>query len=243
MDKSLVLVHGLYVDRNASASGSTREIGMGRQKAFAERGEALGVRNYEWVDGRRKRLANRLLRLVRGTAPAMDAVEIVELDETVFRTGLDDPAAAADWETMAGCAEHGLDAERSFLLLGAPRILLAGAETGQRVLWFGNGLESLGAAEFVAHYTGNHGPLVASHAELIGLHRYRQVPAERESLSILLRERGLGLAAPPAVFAELVAGRPPLDRASRRVRREVQREIANDEKRHIDFGRSMLLLT
>ena len=97
-------------------------------------------------------------------------------------------------------------------------------------------------AQFVAHYTGHHGPLVARHARVLGLRRYRQVPGEKGGLCEQLRELGLGCGEAPAVFAELYAGAPPMDPASLRARRDATREIKQDEKRHIDFGRSMLLL-
>ena len=112
----------------------------------------------------------------------------------------------------------------------------------QRVLWFGNGLAHLSEAEFIDHYTGRHGPLVAGHAEALGLRRYRQVPAERGGLREPLRDLGLGKAASPAVFAELEMGRPSLSRGGLRAWRAATREISADEKHHIDFSRSMLLL-
>ena len=108
---------------------------------------------------------------------------------------------------------------------------------------FGNGLDQLSRAEFIAHYTTRHGPLVAGYAPVIGLRSYRQVPAEQEELCDALRELGLGRAPSPAVFAELTMGAPPFSLSAIRARRTATREIKVDEKRHIGFGRSMLLLT
>jgi hypothetical protein len=127
--------------------------------------------------------------------------------------------------------------------MGAPRQLLEGPPNGQRVLWFGYGSSQLGQAAFVAHYTAHHGPLVAGHAPLLGLRRYRHVPNEQGALCDSLRRLGLGHGAAPAVFAELFIGRPPLDVTSLRAQPTALREIRIDEKRHIDFRRSMLLLT
>ncbi len=76
----------------------------------------------------------------------------------------------------------------------------------------------------------------------------REVPARvptqhpRRLSADSLRELGLGQATPPAVFAELYTGRPPLDPRSLRAQRSALKEIRIDEQRHIDFGRSMLLL-
>ena len=88
----------------------------------------------------------------------------------------------------------------------------------------------------------HHGPLVASYAQPLGLRRYWQVPNERDELCDCLRGLGLGQAAAPPVFAELVMGTPPINPASLRLRRIANRAIVADEKRHIDFSQSMLLL-
>ena len=213
-----------------------------RTKAIAVHGENLGVRHYEWVEGKGKLLANSFLRLARGTAQPVDAVEIIELDEEAIRNSLIDKSVRAGWKKMLSCAPYGFDPKRSFILIGKLRQLVSGPMTGQRVLWFGCGLGQLSEAEFVAHYTGHHGPLVAENAHPLGIRRYRQVVSEQESLCESLRELGLGQAIPPPVFAELVMGKPPFNLACFQSRRVAKREIKADEKRHIDFPRSMLLL-
>jgi hypothetical protein len=238
----LVLIQGLFTLSEADASVTGVSAQEHRERAFAEHGETLGVIDYEWVSGRGKAVANRLLRLARRTAPAVDAVEIIELDEASFRASLVNKSAQQRWREIASCEPYGLDAARSFILIGSPIQLLEGCARGQRVLWFGRGLGHLSDAEFVAHYTGHHGPLVAGHARPLGLRWYRQVPGEEAELCAVLRGLGLGQANAPAVFAELIAGAPPLSIASLRERRRANREIATDEKRHIDFPRSMLLL-
>ena len=242
MPSDLILVHGLFRLADASARRDSGADRARRSEAFAEYGAALGVRDYDWVDGSKKAMANRLLRLARGTAPAVDAVEIVGLDAASFRASLLEDSTRAQWREMASCTPDGFDATRSFVLIGAPLQLLEGAASGQRVIWFGRGLAELSEAEFVAHYTGRHGPLVAGYAKYLGLRRYRQVPAGAAALCETLRELGLGQANAPAVFAELVVGPPRLTLASLRARRRATREIKIDEQRHIDFQRSMLLL-
>ena len=234
-DTRLTLVHGLF----AAGEEETRDR---RARAFAKYGEALGVRHYEWVEGRGKKLENRLLRLVRGTARAVEAVEVIELDEAAVRATLEKQSTRARWQDMAACDPYGLDPARAFILAGAPRLLLDGPPDGQRVLWFGRGLSHLSEAEFIAHYTGNHGPLVAGNATLLGMRRYQQVPSEQHGLCGTLRELGMGRGEAPGVFAELIGGKPPFNLASLRARRAAMREIGQDEKRHIDFSCSMLLL-
>ncbi len=239
---SLLLVQGLYFANGAGRGRSAPEVRALREEAFAASGDTLGIRHYEWVDGRGKTLANRLLRLARGTAPAVDAVELIELEEARLRAALAAAPARALWQQVAACAPCGLDVARSFVLMGAPRQVLNGPAGGQRLLWFGRGLGHLSEAEFIGHYTGRHGTLVASYAPQMGLRRYRQVPSEQDALCDELRQLGLGRAAPPAVFAELVMGPPPFKLASLRMSRAGAREIKADEQRHIDFKRSMLLL-
>lgn len=238
----LVLVHGLFVCAEAEKPGDVRSAGARRETMFAEHGDELGVRDYEWVEGRGKPLANHLLRRARGTLPAVDAVEIIELDEAAVRASLADASMRALWQKVASCSPYGFDAARSFILLGAPRPLVEGPASGRRVLWFGRGMSELSEAEFVDHYTGHHGPLVAGYAQALGLRRYRQVPAEQTALCDSLRELGLGSAEAPAVFAELVMATPPLKLAGLRAWRSATRAVSADEKRHIDFSRSMLLL-
>jgi len=240
MHKSnLILIQGLFASTEAEAPLSA---GARRASAFGAHSDVLGVRDYEWVDGHGKALANRGLRIARGTALAVDAMEIIELDEATFRTSLVEDVTRALWREIASCTPNEFDTSSSFTLIGAPLQLLEGPARGQRVLWFGHGLSQLSKAEFVAHYTGHHGPLVAGHAALLGLRRYRQVPNEEEILCDALHELGFGQANAPAVFAELYMGLPSLNPARLLARRSATREIQIDENCHIDFPRSMLLL-
>jgi EthD domain len=233
----LILVHGVYYQKDA---GETDGVRARREDAFATYGRELGVRDYEWVSGRSKVLANRLLRMARGTAPAVDAIEIIELEEDAMQASL--ASKSRLWRSVAAGTPYGLDAARSFILLGSPRKLLEGTKKGQRILWFGRGLSPLSESEFIAHYTGHHGPLVAQHAHHLGIRHYRQIPNEHTATSDSLRQLGMGRASPPAVFAELWVGTPPLTLSSLGEASTASREIAVDEKRHIDFGHSMLLL-
>lgn len=241
MESDLILIHGLFCSAGTKFSDVTSRA-YSRAEAVAAHGEAVGVRHYEWIDGGKKSLANRLLRLARGTARAVDALEILELDPEALRVSLADQTIRDFWRKMASCEVYGFDSERSFILIGRQRQLLSGARDGQRVLWFGNGISKLSEAEFVAHYTGRHGPLVAENAQSLGVCWYRQVASEQNALCDSLRALGLGQASPPAVFAELAMGSPRLDLTSLRARRLATRAIKADEKRHIDFSRSMLLL-
>jgi hypothetical protein len=237
-----VLVQGLY-SQEGNASGRFNAVGARRWQGFTEHAEALGVVSYEWLDGRGRGLANRLLRRMRGTAHPVDAVEVIAINEAALHESLASEAGRARWQEVAGCASGGFDTARSFILMGQPIRLLEGESSGQKVLWFGNGLDHLSQAEFVKHYTTRHGPLVAGHAPAIGLHSYLQVPAEQGELCDALREQGLGQAIPPAVFARLIVGAPTLSFSMLRARRAANREIEADERRHIDFATSMLLLS
>lgn len=237
-----VLVQGLYKLEGAPA-GRLHEVRERRRRAFSEHADCLGAASYEWLDGRGRGLANRLLRRMRGTAQPVDAVEVFAINEAILRESLASEAGRLRWREVAGCSSGGFDPARSFILMGQPIRLLEGASSGQKVLWFGNGLGHLSQAEFVEHYTTRHGPLVAGHAEAIGLRSYLQVPAQQSELCDSLRELGLGQSKPPAVFAQLIVGAPPLSLSAFRIRRAANREIEADEQRHIDFASSMLLLS
>lgn len=237
MEANLILVHGLFARDKAIAPDNTA-----RARAIAEHGKSLGVGNYEWVSGRNKRLANYFLRRARGTAPAVDAVEIIELNEAKVRVSLTDDSARSQWQQILSCEAYGLDRARSFILMGAAQQQVEGPAKGQRLLWFGRGLAELTETEFIEHYTGHHGPLVASYAKLQGLRRYAQVASEQNALCDSLRKLGLGQALAPPVFGELFMSIPPIGLSSLRMRRIASKEIEADEKRHIDFSRSMLLL-
>jgi hypothetical protein len=237
-----VLVQGLY-SLEETASRRSSDVRTQRRRAFTEHAEALGAVSYEWLDGRGRGLANRLLRRMRGTAHPVDAVEVIGINEAALCRSLANEAGRARWQEIAGCASGGFDTARSFILMGRPIRLLEGESSGQKVLWFGNGLDHLSQAEFVNHYTTRHGPLVAGHAQAIGLRSYLQIPAEQNELCNSLRELGLGQAMPPAVFAQLIVGAPPLSLSMLRARRAANREIEADERRHIDFATSMLLLS
>ena len=238
----LVLVHGLFLDADARDDATLSDTGAQRRQRYMEHAGEIGIASCEWFDGSRRTMANRMVRRARGTARAVDAVEVLALDEGALEDSLATEHGRRLWRVAASCSDSGFDEEQSFVLLGAPRHLLDGPDAGFRVLWFGNGLAQLSREEFVRHYTQRHGPLVAGHARAIGLRRYRQVPDERHSLCEALRECGLGRAPAPAVFAELVMGAPSPWLTLTGARRKANREIAADEKRHIDFPRSMLLL-
>lgn len=239
----VVLVHGIFSSPENGLDRKTRHrISKARRDAFEKHAGSLGVRSYQWLDGCDKPLANKMLARMRGTAPTIDAVEIIALHGKSVDAALACKAGRSLWQEAAAREANALDPNRSFILAGSTRQLLEGSEGGQRLIWFGNGLSQLSREEFIAHYTGRHGPLVAGYAELMGLRRYRQVPDEQQPLCATLRELGLGQASPPAVFAELVMGRPSIRLSSLRAYRAATREIKDDEKRHIDFGRSMLLL-
>ena len=238
----LVLVHGLVADRRAGPRRDPQEARARRAAAVAAHGDALGVRAHTLHDGRRRVVANLVTRTARGTARAPDAVEVTEFDEAAVRAALADPSGRARLEAMAGCEAAGFDPARSFVLAGAPRRLVEGTGDGQRVLWFGYGSGHRGQAEFIEHYTHHHGTLVARHAHLLGLRSYLQVPQEQPGLCASLHALGLGVAPAPPVFAALVIGRTPLDPARWGARRSAVREIRADERQHIDFRRSMLLL-
>ena len=235
-------MQGLYKLEGAAAS-RLNDLREQRRQAFSEHADYLGAVSYEWLDGRGRGLANRLLRRVRGTARPVNAVEVFAISEAALRESLASEAGRLRWREVAGCSSGGFDTARSFILMGRPIRLLEGENSGQKVLWFGNGLGHLSQAEFVRHYTTCHGPLVAGHAEAIGLRSYLQVPAQHSELCDSLRELGLGQSKPPAVFAQLIVGAPPLSLSMFRTRRAANREIEADEQRHIDFASSMLLLS
>ena len=241
-DLNLILIHGLFGSRETILSGGMSCACANRSKAVADHGEAVGVRHYECIESSKKAIANRLLRIARGTSRAVDAVEIIELDEEALRFSLAEDSAREYCKTMLSCPPYGFDPKRSFFVMGNERQLVSGPGIGQRVLWFGHGISQLSEAEFVAHYTGHHGPLVAENAESLGVRRYRQVASERGDLCESLCQLGLGQADPPPVFAELVMSKPALNIAALRARQVATGKIKADEKRHIDFHRSMLLL-
>lgn len=235
-EETLVLVQGL------DTKGATSDFRARRARAVAQQGEGLGVRSYECVVAGDRSVANRVLRLARGTARAVDAAEIFEIDAVPFRAALGTDAGREGWQHMASCAADSLDVAACFTLLGTPRRLIEGGRGGQRVLWFGRGQAHLSEAEFAAHYTLKHGPLVTGFAPLIGLQRYTQVVGEESELCLALRTLGLGRAPAPPVFAELVLTLPKLGLGDLPERRRATRAIAADERRHVDFARSMLLL-
>lgn len=241
-EPTLILIHGLFSSRETIFSGGISRACLKRSKAVADHGEAVGIRHYECVESRKKIIANRLLRIARGTSRPVDVVELIELDEEALRISLVEESSRKYWQTMLSCSPYGFDPERSFVLMGNVRPLVSGPGIGQRVLWFGHGISRLSQAEFVAHYTGRHGPLVVENAESLGVRRYRQVVSERDDFCESLCELGLGLADPPPVFAELVMSKPALNKAALRARHLATAKIKADEKRHIDFHRSMLLL-
>lgn len=241
-ESTFFLVQGLFLPSAEKSSRHLTNAMKERATAIEEHGDALGVLGYEQISGANREMANRFLRLARGTAQAVDAVEVFEVDKKRLRRSLTKKSGRDDWQAMACCAGYGFDASRCFILMGRLRLLVDGPVTGQRVLWFGRGLHSLSDDEFIEHYTGHHGPLVARNAEVLGIRRYQQVANDEDELCDPLRELGLGQAQPPPVFAELAMGAPPLNLKSLRARRSATQAIKTDEKRHIDFPASMLLL-
>lgn len=237
-EDTLILVHGIHTQ------GDRKGFRARRAHAVAAFGPALGVRSYECVAASDKPVANYLLRKMRGTAPAVDAAEVFELDAKAFASALATEAGQSGWREMASCRADGLNPDACFTLLGAPRKVLTGTGAGMRLWWFGRGQAKLSDAQFAAHYTLQHGPLVASYAAVIGLQRYTQVAAEEQALTQALQAVGLGKGAAPVVFAELVMKAPVFSSLNQlSERRRANHAISRDEQRHIDFARSMLLFT
>jgi len=187
-------------------------------------------------------MANRLLQRARGTAPTVDLVEIMSVDEQRLRDSLASESGCAQWQEFCRSGSGLIDTARSFIVLGSPRQLVQGNNQGQRLLWFGNGLDQLSRSEFIDHYTRRHGPLVAGYAQCMGLRSYFQVPDEQQELCESLRNLGMGRGPSPAAVAELRMGMPPLTVAAMRERRIANAAIKADEKRHINFAKSMLFL-
>ena len=241
-DAGLVLIRGLYWADQSKAADAV----PARERWFSGiAGEAasLGVNSYTIRDDRGRGMANRFLQRSRGTAPAMNLVEIMAIDEQHLRDSLTTDRGCAQWRKFCRDGSGQWNMDKSFILMGRPRQLLKGKGRGQRLLWFGNGVDELSRSEFIEHYTTRHGPLVAGFAHAIGLRSYHQVPDEQQVLCDRLRELGMGSGSPPAVFAQLKMDMPPMTLSAIRERRVANTAIKADEKRHICFEKSMLLLT
>lgn len=241
-DSGLVLIRGLYrADKsNAANAVPTRESWF---QGITGEASGLGVNSYTILDDRGRAMPNRFLQRLRGTAPAVNLVEIMSIDEQRLRDSLATDSGCAQWRKFCGDGCEQWDMDKSFILMGRPRQLLKGNGRGQRLLWFGNGLDELSRSQFIDHYTSGHGPLVAGFAHAIGLRSYHQVPDEQQELCDRLRDLGMGSGSSPAVFAQLKMGMPPMTLSAIRERRVANTAIKADEKRHICFEKSMLLLT
>lgn len=236
------LIHGLFAAEHTAGSACL-DARLKRSSDFSRHADGLGLSSYQWLDGGDRKMANRFLRRLRGTACPVDAVEVMVFKEAELQKSLGSDAGRDCWQKVAGLQLTDFDMTRSFVLMGQPLRLLEGEGGRQKILWFGNGLEHLSQAEFIEHYTTGHGPLVTRHATVIGLRNYLQVPSRQCELADHLRELGLGRASPPAVFAQLEMAAPAFKLSSILARRSATREIKVDEQRHIDFSHSMLLLS
>jgi len=225
-----MLVHGLWFS-GARASFAARRARFERER------EALGIASYELLETREKRLANQIMQRLRRAASPPDAVEIIQLRPDAPRVG----EVLDRWRRTAACALDSLDCERSFLLSGIPVRRLQSSRKSVRVVWLGRGLPQLSEDAFASHYLNVHGPLVAGYARLIGLRGYTQLRDAVDDERALLVDAGMGRA-PPPVFGELIFELIPDLRNSFSAQRRAIREIAEDERRHMDFSRSIMLL-
>lgn len=125
----------------------------------------------------------------RNALPGFDGVGEIYLDKDRFAAALQTTegmqalnALIADKNTFADMANSSVWLARENVLRNQPR-----ADGAVIFTWVGIGLSHLTNQEFRDYYSDQHGPLVANHADLLGISQYVQILALDDPLNDTLR--------------------------------------------------------
>ncbi len=106
--------------------------------------------------------------------------------------------------------------------------------------WVGAPLPNLSPEQFQDHYLNKHAPLVKGYADILGIHKYAQVHTVEDPLNDALRS-SRGTMPPYYVHAEFVWNFAEMAFPSNMMKsRKAMKQIAEDEKRFIDFSQSAI---
>ena len=203
--------------------------------------ETLGIHGYSQLHNAQPS-ANRLMQNLRGTIRCFDGVGEFTIERDKLEKARETVEGRKAMDELIEDERLFVDFSKSSIWLAKEHVIVRDRSyvppvPASKLTWVGSGLESLTFEEFQDYYLNEHAPLVAGHAELLGIRDYVQSHTLNDSLGEELRQLRGEMAAPYGIHAEFfwnLAGvvSPKGNKA--------MTEIQNDEKNFIDFSRSAI---
>ncbi len=208
--------------------------------------ELLGIQGYTQLHTVGSRVSSRIMRSIRGTMASYDGTAELWVDRDKMMTAMNTTAGKQAAKELIKDEGRFIDFTRSALWTAKEHIIIrrpggpARKDPVRKFTWVGRRLPHLSQEEFQNHYLNNHAPLVGKNAETLGVYEYIQVHLIDDPLNDIFR-KSRGTAAPFYVHAQFVWDFGQMGYPSRmRTSMKIMQEIAEDEKRFIDFTRSAI---
>ena len=207
--------------------------------------ELLGIQGYSQLHTGGNWLWTNMVRLMRKTKAPYDGVGEYRIDRNKLCSSLDTPEGQEAMNILIEDEGRFIDFRRSALWIARDHIIIDGAppmkmSPQKKLTWVGSSLAQLSPEQFQDHYLNRHAPLVKSYADTLGIYRYVQAHTIEDPLNETLRSLR-GTKKPYYVHAEFIWDFKKMMMPSNQKRgRQAMQEIAEDEKRFIDFSRSAI---
>ncbi len=205
--------------------------------------ELLGIHGYTQLHTVGSSL---MMRLMRGTMAPYDGTAELWFDRDKMMAAMNTTAGKQAAKELIKDEGRFIDFTRSALWTAKEHLILqrpggpARKDPVRKFTWVGRRLPHLSQEEFQNHYLRNHAPLVKENAETLGVYEYTQIHLIDDPLNDALR-KSRGTAAPFYVHAQFIWDFAQMGYPSRvRACRKIMQNIAEDEKRFIDFTRSAI---
>ncbi len=207
--------------------------------------DALGIRGYAQFHTAGSRISISIMRRMRGTMEPFDGAAQYWVDRDVMASALETPEGKKAMDELIKDEAHFIDFPRSSIMVTKEYHIVEDAEPNRKtpikkMSWAGSSLPNLTPEQFQDHYINKHGTLVGGYADILGIHKYDQMHLIDDPLNETLRSmRGAGK--PYLVSAEFIWDfKQMIPIKNAKIKKQAQEEIAEDEKRFIDFPSSAI---
>lgn len=206
-----------------------------------KKSQTLGILKYSQFHTAGNPVFNWIMRKFRNTLPPFDGVGEYWIDRGKLTSALNTDEGLKTMQELVDDEKKFIDLPGSCLWLAKEHIIIdSNGEISnkpvKKLTWVGSSLPELTQEQYKDHYLNIHAPLVKSYSHILGIKKYIQVHTVDDPLNDILRSMR-GTKEPYPVHAEFIwdlkgmfslSARKPMD------------DIAEDEKKFIDFTRSSI---
>jgi hypothetical protein len=186
-----------------------------------------------------------MMRRMRGTMAPFDGSDQYWIDRDKMAAALKTERGKAAMDELVKDEGRFIDFKRSAIMVTKEYHITVDAEQNRKtpirkMTWAGSRRADLTPEQFQNHYINNHGKLVGGYASLLGIKKYDQMHLVNDPLNDILRsQRGTG--EPYYVSAEFIWDfKEMMPFKNGNEKKKAQADIAEDEKRFIDFSKSAI---